>query len=566
MLPFPGTPDASPQAEIGFPALSLSDVSSVAVDGSESGRHKGHLTSLPGGTGCVFVPDAPFAPGEKVTVDAVLTSMKAGAAVGKPGATTIDFTFSVAAPPKSGPASTTTTTLAASAPAQPSTWSYRSRPDLHPPVMSITDPDDDSSSGLVFVDTQFAPQPGAMIVDGAGDPIWFRPAPAGEWATDLQVQIYRGEPVLTWWQGKVVPPGHGLGECIIVDGSYQPVAVVRAAAGYQADLHEFHITSHDTALITAYQAVRGDLTSVKGAADGSILDSVVQEIDIQTGQLLWEWHALGHVPVSSSYIGPPADGSPFDFFHINSIQELPNGDLLISARNTWAVYRVDRATGAIEWQLGGKNGSFTMGQGTQFEWQHDARLQADGSLTLFNDAAAPKEESESRAMRLQLDLGAMRASLMSAYARTPSVLAGSQGSMQLLPNGNVFVGWGDQPNFSEFTADGKLIFDAAFPSPIQSYRAYRYVWTGRPADPPSVAIVPASGDRFTVYASWNGATGVARWEILAGASPGTVTQVIASTPATGFETAISAATSLSYLSVCALDGTGHVIGTTTLTR
>ena len=219
----------------------------------------------------------------------------------------------------------------------------------------------------------------------------------------------------------------------------------------------------------------------------------MQEIDIQTGQLLWEWHALGHVPVSSSYVGPPADGSPFDFFHVNSIQEPPDGDLLISARNTWAVYRVDRATGAIEWQLGGKNGSFTMGAGTQFEWQHDARVQADGSLTLFNDAAAPKEENESRAMRLQLDLGAMSASLMSAYVRTPSVLAGSQGSMQLLPNGNVFVGWGDQPNFSEFTRDGKLIFDAAFPGPIQSYRAYRYVWTGRPADPPSIAIGPASG-------------------------------------------------------------------------
>ena len=128
MLPFPGTPDASPQAEIGFPALSVADVSSVTVDGSESGRHKGHLSSLPGGSGCAFVPDTPFAPGEKVTVDAVLTSMKAGAVVGKPGATTIDFAFTVAAPPKSGPSSTTTTTLAASAPAQPSTWSYRSGP------------------------------------------------------------------------------------------------------------------------------------------------------------------------------------------------------------------------------------------------------------------------------------------------------------------------------------------------------------------------------------------------------------------------------------------------------
>jgi hypothetical protein len=567
VLPFPGTPTASPQAQIAFPTLETGDIRSVTVRGSQSGRHTGSLNALPGGDGCAFAPDIAFVPGESVTVDVVLASAAAGTAVGKPGATAINFVFDVAASPESVASTTTTTTGSASPPAQPATWTFRSQPDLHPPVMTVSTPNLDQSSSLVLVDAQFAPQSGAMILDADGNLVWFRPMPAGTLAMDLQVQTYQGNPVLTWWQGTVVSSGHGLGEGVIMSSSYQPVAEVHAADGYQADLHEFKITSRDSALITAYDTVRGDLTSVGGKADANVLDSVVQEIDIQTGRLLWEWHALGHVPASASYVGPPADASlPYDYFHINSIQELPSGDLLISARNTWAVYCVDRATGAIKWQLGGKSSSFTMGPGTQFEWQHDARMQTDGTITLFDDAASPKEEDQSRAIRIQLDMAAMKATLVSSYAHTPSLLAGSQGSMQVLPNGNVFVGWGDKPSFTEFAPDGSVVFDAAFPAPIQSYRAYRSDWSGRPTEPPSVSISPGSGNQLTVYASWNGATDVASWRVLAGSSPNNTTQLIATARTQGFETAIPVTTSLGYLTIRAIDSAGRPIGTTTLSR
>jgi hypothetical protein len=560
-LPFPGTPDASPQAQIIFPALTPSDVKTVTVQGSSSGRHSGRMSALPDGRGTAFAPDSPFVAGERVTVRAVLTSAEAGTATGAPGAMQIAFGFTVARAPVASTTTTSQATATNSQPVQPpATQSFHSRPDLQPPVVKVSKSEASPDSGYVFVDAQLAPQNGPMIMDAQGDLVWFQPSPADTMALNTRVQTYQGKPVLTWWRGQVLASGHGLGEGVIVDGSYQTVATVHAGEGYEADAHEFLITTRGTALITVYEPVQADLGSVGGPRNGAVFDCIVQEVDIQTGAVLWEWHALGHVPLSASYADKPTDGGPYDFFHVNSIAEAADGDLIVSARNTWAVYKIDRGTGAIIWQLGGKGNSFTMGPDTQFEWQHDVRLQADGSLTLFDNASSPKEEIQSRAMRLQLDTGAMAATLLSSYTHAPPLLAGSQGDVQLLPDGNVFVGWGDQGYFSEFTASGTLIFDASFPPPVQSYRAFRYAWVGRPTAPPSISVETTAAGGRTVYVSWNGATEVARWELLAGPTASDLSPV-ATVPATGFETAIATATSLRNLAVRALDSSGHVLGT-----
>ena len=53
-----------------------------------------------------------------------------------------------------------------------------------------------------------------------------------------------------------------------------------------------------------------------------MLDSVVQEIDIKTGLVLYQWDSLDHVPLADSYEAMPATaGGPFDYFHINSVQQ-----------------------------------------------------------------------------------------------------------------------------------------------------------------------------------------------------------------------------------------------------
>lgn len=554
VLPFPGTPDASPKTQIAFPALLPSELKAVTVTGSRSGRHGGRLRALPGRRGTAFIPHTPFSAGEHVTVKAHLRSPAAGTATGAPLKTEVGFSFQIARPaaqttkwpPRSG---------THPKPTKPPTQSFHSAPGLHPPRINVT-ADDDSTSGDFVLSAH-----GLMILDGQGRVIWFDDSvqKAHLSTMNLRVQRYRGRPTLTWWQGKIIPPGYGAGEDVIMNQAYQRIATVHAAYGYSADLHEFRLTKNGTALITASVPVKADLSSVGGPRNGSVLDSVVQEIDVKTGRLVWTWHALGHVPLSACEVGKPQAGQPYDYFHINSIQQLPNGNLIISARNTWGVYEISRATGAVLWTLGGKNSSFAMGKRTNFYWQHDAQLHPGGLLTVFDDGATPTEESESRALEIKLDLHSMRASLKRAYTHSPPLLAGAQGNMQLLPNGNVMVGWGTAHAFSEYDPSGKQIWDARFTPPLYSYRTYRSRWRARPTGPPAIAVSAGSGTAVTAYASWNGATDVARWQLLTGSSRKNLAAV-ATVRKSGFETAIHAKTSKRYFAVRALASSGRVLG------
>src|SRR5207248_1924871 len=104
-----------------------------------------------------------------------------------------------------------------------------------------------------------------------------------------------------------------------------------------------------------------------------VVDSVVEEIDIPTGLLLLRWDSLDHVPVSDSYapLPPRRTRDPFDYFHANSIAVDRDGNLVVSGRNTWTAYKLDRHTGAVIWRLGGKHSSFRLAPRTYWAFQHD---------------------------------------------------------------------------------------------------------------------------------------------------------------------------------------------------
>ncbi len=140
-----------------------------------------------------------------------------------------------------------------------------------------------------------------MIVDQSGSLVWFHPLPAGDSATNFQVQSYEGKPVLTWWQGRIIGVGFGQGEDVIYNDSYQTGRRVRAGNGYSADLHEIRLTPQGTAWIDIFDPIHMNLTSVQGSANGILTDSVIQEIDIKTGLVMWEWHALGHIAIGDSF-------------------------------------------------------------------------------------------------------------------------------------------------------------------------------------------------------------------------------------------------------------------------
>jgi hypothetical protein len=285
-----------------------------------------------------------------------------------------------------------------------------------------------------------------------------------------------------------------------------------------------------------------------------VLDGIVQEIDIETGQVLFEWHSLEHVGLEESYL------KPNDYFHINSINVYDENHLLISSRSTCTVYKVDRKTGEIVWRLGGKKNDFEMGPGTTFAFQHDVRRHPEGIITIFSNGNVTREE-QSRGIMVEIDENAMCASLAHEYSHPDKLLSANQGSVQVLPNGNVFVGWGSAPVFSEFSHDGELLFSAAFPTEGESYRAFRFPWSGQSTDEPAVATESGSEDEVTLYASWNGATEVTTWQVLAGSGPDKL-EPLGSAPRLGFETVITLHTTEPYVGLKAMNDSGKALGTT----
>ena len=453
-------------------------------------------------------------------------------------------------------------TLASTAPGGPApARSFRTRPDLRPPAIRVHTESPAASPGYVFVSPKKEPggrapsQDAPLILDGSGEPVWFHPlGDPREDAFNFKVQEYRGEMVLTWWVGH--HSGYGRGEYVLADRTYREITTVRAGNGYEGDHHEFLVTPEDTALLTIYAEVAMDLSSVGGPVDGRVLDGIVQEVDIESGEVLFEWHSLNHVGLEESYYRPSHDLDwAFDYFHINSVDPGPDGYLTISARRTSAVYKVDRKSGKIVWRLGGKNSDFEMGPGTLIYGQHDARHHHDNIITIFDNARVTRGE-ESRGIVVEVDEDAMKASLVGQYVRPEMTPADTQGNVQLLPGGHVFVGWGSEPYFSELSWDGELLFDASFPPEVESYRAFRFHWKGEPQTRPEIVAEIGEGDEVHVYASWNGATEVATWRVLAGHRPDDL-EAVGSFPRAGFETIATLQAQGPYFAVKAEDDVGQ---------
>jgi len=327
---------------------------------------------------------------------------------------------------------------------------------------------------------------GPEIVNSQGNVVWFQPVPAGEEASDFRVQTYEHQPVLTWWQGTGLG-GLASGTDYIYNDHYQQIATVNAGNGLSADGHEFLITPWNTALILSYTTATANLTSIGGAADQTVINGVVQEIDIASGKVLFQWNSQDHVPFSQSEQPLPASAStPWDWFHINAVKLDSDGNLLIDARDTWTTYKVSLASGNILWQLGGKDSSFKLqaapGQtldsaGEIFAWQHDPEPVGNDTYTFFdNDSTGAPLLPYSRAVTVKLNPWTKVATLVASDNQPEGLAAASQGNAQTTPWRNLVVGWGALPYFSEFSPTGSLIFNAEFPARVNTYRAYQFPW------------------------------------------------------------------------------------------
>jgi Arylsulfotransferase (ASST) len=508
-------------------------------------------------------------------VSGLLLAVVAGAAPGAglpPSSSTTSSTTT---------STTTTSTTPIGAYTTKGAWSFASAPKLHPPklaadhvgvlkqlapgyFMTASFPDLSKTQPTSGKPQKMAGQSGPFMIDNRLQPVWFNPVPQNVVAANLKTQTYNGKPALSWWQGVLTNTGQIVsGELEVVDQSYKKVASLKGADGWVITLHDAVVSGHNV-WVTANKNMQLDLTPYGGSGAGTMIDSAVQEYDLQTGKLLSTWDAMEHIPLSDSYQKPI--GKMWDPYHVNSVQ-VSGGSFITSMRNTWAAYQVNSTTGAIDWTLGGKHSTFTFAKNAQFQWQHDVQLNSGNVVSVFDDHCClqtgattfDKPSGSGRGLLLKLDMTKHTATMVGQYLHQPSLTPKFLGSMEPLSNGNAVVGWGVQPFFSEYSKAGKLLLDVVWPMPDQSYRAEKERWTGKPFFPPSGTARTSRGTT-TVYASWDGATQVASWRVLAGSSSSHLTTV-ASAGKSGFETAIRLAHSYKAYKVQALDSNHHVLRT-----
>jgi hypothetical protein len=562
-FPSPGTRTASPQTQISLRGAPAAELGTIEVTGSKTGVHTGRLREHSDGGGASYVLDKPFVGGERVTVHTDLRI--AGTANG-------DYAIRTVPRPESGlqstsppdPALLKALTGQKGTPPKGAVVRYKTRPDLRPPEIEIRKPASGTADGLIFIAPKkvFGAKPrpglqsGPLMVDNTGEPVFFAPNDKGN-VTDFRVQQYHGKPVLTWWQGRAIL-GTGEGVVQVVDSSYRPVATVQGGNGYKLDFHDTTITPQGTLLGIVYNPVARDLRPFGGPKQGRVVDAVIQEIDIATGLVMFEWHSLGVIGLREGKGPIPEGKSPlWDYVHPNSLKLTNDGNLLLSGREVWAAYKIDRSTGKLLARIGGRKSDYKMTGGAQFAWQHDVEEQPDGSLRIFDNEAAPKVRDQTRGLVLSVDQQRKTLATRKAYTHKPDgLLSGTQGNVQALADGHVFMGWGSQGYFSEFSPSGKMLYDARIARGQDTYRAYRFAFDGTPAGRPAVAA--EDGGR-TVYASFNGATRLAAWEVLAGDSPSAL-EPVATANRRGFETRIHVTSTARYVAVRAKDAAGNELG------
>lgn len=414
------------------------------------------------------------------------------------------------------------------------------------------------------------------IIDEQGDAVWLQNRdhmdPAHDSFYNLQFQEYQGDDVLTWWEG-ATEAGWGYGEIVFADTSYEEIkriAPTEGMATVEPDLHEARLTDNDTLLTLYYPPVQVDLTEVGGPEDGWVADGLVQEYDLETGELLFEWSAAEHVPVTASMwdyqteterdprIGTEPE-TPFDYFHVNSVNY--DGDdsdtFLVSARNTHAVYSIDRDSGDLNWTVGGSHSDYEMLGESYFSWQHDVQRAEDGTLRILDNAATPPMRDSSRVLYLDLDHNAMTADVADELLPPEPRLGDYMANAEASDSGHVTASWGFAPYFTQFSPDGEIAIDVGH-APYISYRAYHHEnWVG---EPDTVPVLAVEGD--FLFVSWNGATEVEQWRVFAGDSEGTAEfhDVI---DRDGFETALPLPDT-SYVAVQALDSNADVLAATYL--
>ncbi|PSR80927.1 ASST-domain-containing protein [Coniella lustricola] len=455
--------------------------------------------------------------------------------------------------------------------------------------MQINATGESRAPGLIFfrqenaASTAAVEQVSPFIMTDDNDLIWSGPTIT---ATNFRQQLLYNQSIITYWEGTGNAAdaglvGLGYGKVLLYDNKYELIQTIclqlnltqpdGIESDCEADVHESYITNRNSILVTAYNVTQTDATSIGGPADAWIYDPLAVEIDIKTGEILFLWSPLAHVPINATQTAIDGTGvnasQPFDWFHMNSIQ-WDDGNYLINARNTWASYYVN-SQGDVLWEINRFNGGTfgSLPENISFSWQHDARIQPISSnqslITWFaNDNSVESTSNPSQALGLLLTLPPNTEHppqvVIDLWDHANPVSAYSQGAVSRLDNGNYIVGYGAQPYIKEFgpkdTSDDDLLWSAQFAAPNQgqSYRAYKQEWHATPASKPNLT------NTLRGYVSWNGATDVTSYMVYVWKNDSTIEE-LGTVARMGFETKFSLPADSKAVQIGAIEGTSSTV-------
>jgi hypothetical protein len=490
--------------------------SRLTVVGSVSGLHPGRFRLAGDGQTILFTPDAPYALGETVHVRlAAGTRTLAGTALPE---LAFDFHVSPVDPrrqphpdperipePPPGSAWWQRPALTAETTAGPCDTLLPGFPAAHAVPVSTPLP------GVFFS----APFPQFLgdradfeIMDDRGQPLYESSWAGNSFQVDFKMQK-TGR--LTFWM-------NGANKFEAMDSAYARVDSFTTGNGYFPDQHDCQLLPNGHALLIAYdpQTVGMDTVVTGGNPNALVYGLIVQELD-ENKDVVFQWRSWDHFKITDASVSPEINllGSSIDYVHGNSVEMMPDGNLLISCRHMNELTKIDRQSGEVMWRMGlnAKNNEFTFPNDTRgFSHQHDARILPNGHLTLF-DNGNNLSPQYSRALEFALDEENLVATKVWEYRHVPEVFGGFMGDVQRHPDGSTTIGWGGNfgvPSMTDLRPDGTVATEVLVPPGTFNYRGFRFPWrTNRfltdqqEVDIGAPAVGIAAGRTIKVWNNWD---------------------------------------------------------------
>jgi hypothetical protein len=485
-------------------------------------------------------------------------------------------------------------------------FNFASRPDIRPVRWEINNIDKDAlSPGYWFVapyahleQTDYNSWNGPHIYDQDGELVWSGVAMFNHLNIyDFRLAEVNGSmvPTLIFTEhanGLILDDGYNIRNTVDMFGMDLPQWLLdQIGHRHTTNMHDFNVIDNGkraVMLTKVYEnATRAESKAVGFDGECTAKWQGFKEVDVATSEILFEWNSHGQIlleestykkgPLEEMCSGNAGPGG-WDILHLNSVDKFPDGDYLVSSRHTNTLYKVSHKDKSIVWRLTADDNGFKdfkfLDEDAKFKRQHHARVYSQNEthtlITVFNNARGTEKHADplgevSTGLLLSLDEKKMTVETVGRYERPGGRYTAARGSMQIMENGNAFVGWSKHSLQSEHTPDGKMIMSAQFRvQGANTYRAYKYPWVGRPSHPPDVHSAAVEGKHggisTVVHASWNGATEVKSWNLYKTNPHGESRELVASTLRQGFETAISYDGFATYVIVEAVDAEGNVLG------